>query len=190
MVKAQSFNFGLSAGLIGSQVNGDQFRGYNKLGLFGGIFVNKAIENNDIQMEFNFIQKGSRKNQNPDAGDFTTYIMRLNYIEIPVFYRYYLHKYLSIQGGLKIAYLISAKEFDSYGLITSNPGIPDFRNLDYSLFAGLDTRINDELKVLFRFSYSMRAIRPNPSNVVWYLNRGQYNEVLTLALQYQFNGKK
>jgi len=190
LTNAQSFNFGLSGGLIGSQVNGDQFRGYNKLGFMGGISVNRTIYDNDFQMEFNFIQKGSRKNQNPDAGDFTTYIMRLNYIEIPVLYKYKLHQHLSIHGGLKLAYLINSKEFDNYGLITANPGIPDFRDFDYSVFAGMDIPLKNNWSAIFRFTYSIRAIRPTPSNTVYYLNRGQYNEVLTLGLQYQFNGKK
>lgn len=182
------FKFGVSAGLTGSQVDGDNLEGFHKLGVMGGIFVNRQISDSKhhLQMEFNFIQKGSRQNEDPEAGIFTKYIMRLNYFEVPLIYTNKLYDYMWVQGGLKFGYLISAAEYDSYGELPKVAGTPEFRDMDYSIFIGLNSKLYKKIRVALRYSYSLRVIRPHQSNVSLYLNTGQRNEVITLALQYQF----
>ena len=52
IVEAQVFTGGLSAGLVGSQVAGDNFSGYNKAGIFAGGFVALSVsEKSSLQME-------------------------------------------------------------------------------------------------------------------------------------------
>jgi hypothetical protein len=81
---SQSFKGGIMAGLAGSQVDGDTYSGYNRLGFLAGAYVGHDIANKfDWQFELKYIQKGSYKRQNPDAGDLTIYKLRLNYVEVP-----------------------------------------------------------------------------------------------------------
>ncbi len=42
--KAQSFNGGIKAGMVVSQIAGDGFSGFNKVGLNGGFFVQYYVE--------------------------------------------------------------------------------------------------------------------------------------------------
>jgi len=58
---------GVQAGLVGSQVEGDNYWGYNKAGFYGGVYSNRRLNDRaSFQLEFNYIQKGSH--QNPNAG--------------------------------------------------------------------------------------------------------------------------
>ncbi len=45
-VRAQEFNAGIFGGVTASQVDGDSYGGYNKLGFTAGVFVNREIDNN------------------------------------------------------------------------------------------------------------------------------------------------
>ncbi len=186
----QSFNSGIQAGMNGSQVTGDGLAGFHKAGIFAGIFVNhKAGRAGDLQMEINFTQKGSRKNAKPDEGIYDSYLLRLNYLAIPVFYRFHLKEPLSIDLGLEAAYLINAKEKDINGWIEPDLTVPYFKDFDFSVFAGLGVNIRDNLRFVFRYSYSFVPIRPRPPGNYYYgyWDAGQYNEVLTATFQYQFN---
>lgn len=184
---SQDFNAGIQMGMTGTQVTGDQLSGFNKAGLFGGFFVNRNLGTlGDGQLEINFIQKGSRKNANPDKGDYESYLLRLNYIEVPVMYRFRIKSYLRIETGLMMAYLINSKEFDIQGQVTPDPTVASFKKYDFSAFAGINYRINDNLALSLRYSYSILAIRPKPSTALYRYNGGQYNEVVCTTLQYQF----
>lgn len=184
---SQDFNAGIQFGITATQVTGDQLSGFNKAGLFGGVYVNRPLGNiGEGQFEINFIQKGSRKNARPDKGDYESYLLRLNYVEVPVMYRFRLKNFLRIETGVMFAYLINSKEFDIQGQVTPDPTVNGFKKLDFSAFAGLNYKINDNLALSIRYSYSVLAIRPKPQTVTYRYNSGQFNEVVCTTLQYQF----
>ena len=43
LIYAQGFNAGIRAGIIGSQVDGDTYEGFNKAGITAGLFVNRKL---------------------------------------------------------------------------------------------------------------------------------------------------
>jgi len=186
-LSAQNFNAGLQLGLAASQVTGDQLSGFHKVGMFGGVFVSYPTGHlGDIQLELNYIQKGSRKNAHPDEGDYEKYLMRLNYVAMPLFYRFNIKSSLTIELGAEFAYLISSKEFDIYGEITPDPRKADFRDIDLSAFAGLGVKFHKHFRFILRYSYSVMPIRPQPDEGFFYYDAGQFNEVLITSIQYQF----
>ena len=79
------FDGGPVAGINASQVQGDDYTGFNKLGLSGGAFID--IRNPDnywgIRLEMHYAEKGSRRGGDPEVGT-TTIELRMNYIDIPV----------------------------------------------------------------------------------------------------------
>ena len=186
---AQSFNSGIQVGLNGSQVTGDQLSGFHKAGIFAGIFVNhRAGRLGNLQLEINFTQKGSRKNAQPDKGIYDSYLMRLNYVAVPVLYRFNIKEPLTIDLGFETAFLINAKEKDINGWIEPDPTVPYFKDFDFSVFAGLGVEINENWRFVFRYSYSIVPIRERPPGNYYYgyWDAGQYNEVMTATFQYQF----
>lgn len=184
---SQDFNAGIQMGITATQVTGDQLAGFNKAGMFGGFYVNRPLGSiGEGQLEINFIQKGSRKNARPDEGDYESYLLRINYVEVPVMYKFKLRTFIRIETGLMFAYLISSKEFDIQGEIVPDPSINTFKNMDFSAFAGLNYKINDHLAISLRYSYSVLAIRPKPQTITYRYDSGQFNEVVCTTLQYQF----
>ena len=72
-------------GINASQVQGDDYTGFNKLGLSGGAFIDIRNPENywGIRLEMHYAEKGSRRGGDPELGT-TTIELRMNYIDIPV----------------------------------------------------------------------------------------------------------
>ena len=97
-------------------MTGDALSGFNKAGFFGGIIVHRPMGRlGEGQLEINFIQKGSRINAKLSDGIYDSYLLRFNYVEVPVLYKFRIGKYLNIEAGSMLAYLINYKEFDENG---------------------------------------------------------------------------
>jgi hypothetical protein len=181
---AQDFNGGVLGGLSASEISGDRLEGPNKAGLYLGAFVNRYFsKRSSIQMELDYIQKGSRKN--PDSLDYSTYLLRLNYIEIPVHYKYDFHERGTLETGLGFGFLINSyEEADGYEWVSGT----EFQTLDLSFNIGLYFRLLEHLWINVRYSNSILAVRPHESGQTYKWNKGQYNEVLSFTLHYAIPG--
>ena len=185
VVNAQSFKGGLTAGLSASQFDGDTYSGYNRAGLIAGGFVGlKISEKITGQMEMKFIQKGSHKSPNPDIGDYKTYNLRLNYIEVPFVLKYKYKDKLIFESGLGFGYLYDYKEGDEYGLHSDIP----FHKFELSYHLGGYYQLLERLSVNVRYSYSLLPVRQNiPGENRFLFSRGQFNNVIGFSFYYQFN---
>ena len=79
--RSQAFFGGIAFGGVTSQVDGDHNNGFHKVGFTAGAFV--GLELTDIietQFEIKYIQKGSRS----DADDPYQFLIRLDYVELPL----------------------------------------------------------------------------------------------------------
>ena len=75
---AQRFNAGVMLGGDVSQVDGDTYEGYHKVGFLGGAYVLLQVSpHSSFQMELEYIQKGSRRNDTAVQGG-TEYMLRLD----------------------------------------------------------------------------------------------------------------
>ncbi len=107
---AQKFNGGALIGLAATQVAGDKYSGFNKAGPIAGFFVNlEASPRSTFQMEMYYIQKGSRDNANAVEEDYDSYLLRLNYIELPLLYQYHMG-WFAVQAGPSVAFSMSGYE--------------------------------------------------------------------------------
>lgn len=177
------FKAGIKAGLSTSQVAGDTYSGFNKAGLIGGGFVKtKLNENWSAQFEIMYIQKGSKHTGNPDIGDYSFYLLKLNYLEIPLLFQY-RNKKFSFEVGPGIGYLFSEKEYDTYGEIT---GLRPFNDTEISFNLGISYTIIKNLVINWRYSNSLNAIRKHGSGAAYWWNPGQQNNVLAFTLSYWF----
>ncbi|MFC2101035.1 porin family protein [Bacteroidota bacterium] len=179
--KAQDFNGGMQLGLSTSEISGDRINGPSKVGLYAGVFVNHSISNYlSLQLELNFVQKGS--NKNPDSISLDNYILRLNYLEIPLLFIINLHKHISFEAGPSFGYLIKKYEEADYQELE----IP-FKNWDVGISIGLYYVITKKWKFNIRyFNTIFFSVREHASGTTYWLNRGQYNEVLSFTFHYQF----
>ena len=93
--KQSAFNLLVVAGVSPSQVHGDMYSGFHKLGFMGGPGVETVFnEKASMSLSFLFIQKGARKNQNTEKNDLTYYYLNLNYLEAPLLVTYTQKKFL------------------------------------------------------------------------------------------------
>jgi len=178
---------GILFGAVASQVDGDELSGYYKTGLQAGInLTNRFNKKNGISIELKFIQKGSYVNHmdsiNTDNNRY--YKMRLNYVEVPFLYNFYLKKKFMFEGGFGFAYLFNAREDkDGYGF--TEP-YPDFKKFDFPTYFGVRYFVFKKLHLDFRYSYSVIPIRDHPAHQTYYFNRGQYNKLLSFAAYLTF----
>lgn len=182
--EAQIFKGGVHAGLVGSQVAGDLFSGYNKAGISAGGWVSLQFSvHSEIQMELSYIQKGSRENPNYEKDRMDSYLMRLGYVELPVLYRMIYSDKLNFETGLSMNFLMHSFE-ERNGWVLDNP----FAQTNLCFILGLSYNLNERLRANFRTNNSLFSIRKEKANGdVWRLfEHGQYSDALVLSLYYRF----
>jgi hypothetical protein len=178
----QRFQGGVSAGLNVSQVEGDGFAGYNKAGLNAGIFVNTSItEQTGIQLEIRYSEKGSNKQGTLEQPE--VYRIELKYIELPLLLLYRVSSRFKAEAGVANAYLFSYNEKDAAGEI---PVETPFSKWELAGIVGGSYILTDHVSAWTRLSYSILRIRKHDSEGVYWLNRGQYNNVITFGFHYYF----
>jgi hypothetical protein len=180
LASGQDFNGGVLGGLSTSEISGDRLQGPNKAGMYLGAYVNRYFSQRfSLQMELDYIQKGSRNN--PDSASYEKYLLRLNYIEMPFHARYDFAEKATVEGGLSLGVLIrSYEEANGYEWTSG----PEFKPIDFSLNIGLFYTLVERLRINVRYSNSIIAVRPHSSGETYRWNKGQYNEVLSFVLFY------
>ena len=159
---AQRFDGGAIVGYNASQVEGDTYKGYHKPGVVAGFYVETDIVPAIFAaFEIKYSQKGARKKVT--TKDPEKYIMRLSYIDLPVYMAFRTNDRGSILAGLSTGFLIGAKEFDNYGEFA----IEDqnaFNAIDLKPFVGFQFDFLDNLKADLRMGLSVLPIRGKPVN--------------------------
>ena len=193
--KTNAFNLLLTAGVSPSQVHGDAYNGFHKLGAVGGVGVETVFSDKfSMNMSFLFIQKGARKNPKPKDNDLEAYYLNLNYLEVPLMFVYKQKKFI-FDAGVSAAYLINYYEADQNMNYT---GQFPFQKFDYSVKIGLGYCITPKWFVNFRSSNSFITTRPNRvKQGIYYnniiartFNKGYYNNILEFTLSYRISTKK
>jgi hypothetical protein len=194
---SRTFRLHASLGLNGCQIHGDNYSGYDKIGLFAGLSVRaKLSEKASAELGFYFSQKGSRHNSNPKINDYTYYRVHLNYIDLQPIFRYQLTQKYFITGGPSVAYLISYTEENEFG---DWSGVYPFEKFEVGVNIGLGAKLNDKWTVEVRSGNSVTPIRSYgvlankvyyPNAVARFFNKGLYNNILTLLFTFQFDKKK
>lgn len=182
---AQRFEGGLLGGLNASQVDGDTHSGYHKPGIVAGAYVLTNFSRTVFTaMEIKFAQKGSRKNPNFKTGDQEKYMIRLNYIDLPVYLGVRTSERISILGGVSAGYLINSSVRDNHGPLTVQPVFNEF---DVQGMIGFRFQWNNRLSVDLRGAYSLLPVRENPGEAEIYWLDSQFNNVLSTTVLYRLD---
>ncbi len=182
---AQRFNGGILAGLNASQVEGDSLRGYNKPGILAGFYVETYVAPAVFMgMEIKYSQKGSRKKVTEK--DLETYVMRLGYIDVPVYAGFRTGEFGAVLAGVSTGFLVHSKEMDNYGEFPVEDQNA-FNSIDLQPFLGFQFDFLDNLKADLRFALSVLPIRgrQGEDGTNYYWQNNQFNNVISLAAYYQ-----
>ncbi|MCH8318736.1 MAG: PorT family protein [Bacteroidetes bacterium] len=190
-VNAQDFKGGIIAGMNTSQIRGDAYLGFNKVGFIFGGFANIDLTKQlKVQYEIIYIGKGSKKPINPDKGQYDLRLIKLNYVEIPVVLTIRhkkpektIHKNITYEAGLSYGVLISSKEMDESGETTI---IGPFHKSEFAFQLGLNYALTEKTFINFRYSRSILPITGNAVVTRRGIYGGAFNNIICLSLRYQF----
>lgn len=183
----QQFHGGIIAGIAGTQVAGDTYSGYNKGGVFAGGYVSLDVSKKSaLQMELAYFQKGSRENPREKNG-YQSYLLRLNYIELPVFYQYKAGRF-TIEAGPSAGFLLGYYEEVNEQVISDEQGYNTPARVTFQVNLGVRFAITQHFGVDFRTNNSLLNIfsqnQTGDVHRIWAY--GRYNDALVLSLYYQF----
>ena len=194
---SQSFTAGVIAGISNTEISGldvyDADNDFNRLGVVFGGFVNRSFgERISLQMELLYTTKGTYQPP-PDSNSYFSYRYRLNYIEIPILFKYKMHLLvnkeeldkLEVEAGPSYAQLISSLYTDNAGLSVSDLG---FNKSDFLINIGLTYYFTEDFLLDLCYSNSIVPIAPVDGNVgySYYSIKGHYNMAFNYTLRYIF----
>jgi hypothetical protein len=179
---AQKFSSALLLGISATQVDGDDRSGYHKPGLIAGASVQRKLtEKKALELQLYYIQKGSRHNPNPDKGDFSSLLIRFNYIEMPLLWKYTLKKF-TYELGPSFGFLLNSYIENETGTISFRG---DLNKTETTVNVGINYNLSRRFQVNWRYSYSLFPVKYFAGKKI-YDNLGYYNNVLQFTLRYNF----
>jgi len=189
MYENRTFYGGLVLGSNFSQIDGDNFAGYHKIGMnVGGLVYIKLGENVAASMEVLLSQKGSRSKivyESQPGLYVTKYGADFNYAQVPIMINYFDRRKSHFGAGLSYGQLASANEYVSTSPnMALNTNEFQFKKMDLNFLMGCDIHMWKGLFFNARFEYSLLSIRGDVSKI--YAKRSQYNNTWTFRLMYLF----
>lgn len=190
------FYGGISFGSTFSQLDGDNFAGFRKIGLTGGAIVYAELAPKfATSLEFLYTQKGgkSKKNVNQQAIDVMVhdYSVNLDYVEIPVLFNYFDKRKSHFGLGASYSQLISQRE-----RARTSPQIPEeeyseekfpFKKFDINAIASVNLNLYKGFFLNIRYQYSLLSIRDKfHPDLAREDAKGQYNNFWAFRVMYIF----
>ena len=184
---AQQFHGGVMAGLVGSQVAGDTWSGYKKAGIFAGGYVNLDIGTvSALQLELTYFQKGSRENPTEKNG-YQSYLLRLNYIEMPILYQYKTGRF-TIEAGPSAGFLMGYYESVNQEVISDQQYYVKPARVTLQINLGFQFALTPKIGVDFRTNNSLLNIysQKQSGDFRRFFDQGRYNDSLVISMFYKF----
>ena len=188
--QAQSFDGGLIAGAITSQINGDGYAGYHQIGWTAGFFGRIPTKGpSSWQMELKYSLFGAHSSAEEVNYGLNPMSIRLHYVELPLMYRYNFSKlningkpldFITLEIGVSGDFLIRGKQ--------SANNEDFFDNSSWLFFSmtgnvGLQFDLSDHLGINIRSMNSITPCRLHPEAPLFSFNHC-YNIVLQGTVVY------
>ncbi len=181
------------AGILGfnlSQVDGDEVYGFRKFGLnVGAAAIIPISDRWSVSLETLYSEKGSyRKSQFAPPKD-GSYLLKLNYAEVPVLLHYEDRETMTFGLGASWGRLVKMEEYEHLHKIPWQTLAGPYDTDDFNFLVDVRFRIYKRLWGNARYAYSFVRIRDREfmdyTGQTWM--REQYNNVITVRLIYIFN---
>jgi hypothetical protein len=185
------FYGGIVAGANFTQIDGDRYAGYHKVGLnFGGILYAELAPQLAVSMELLYAQKGSRSHTvtnstqgNPIA--IFSYKANLDYVEIPLQLNYFDRRKSHFGAGFSYSHLINSKETANTSIGTIDLDDHPYRKFDVNFLLSGSLHLYKGLFLNARFGYSVLSIRKTAHPQLSRADE-QHNNLWTVRFMYLF----
>lgn len=189
---AQNIHMTARAGMNFAMISGVGTQIFNHFGAVGGLQFNWQFSKKfSFDPELNYMMKGGRRNPNPDAGDYYSYSIDLDYIEVPTLINWHFHKRdrFTLEFGPTFGFLVRNATYENDLYVQNGP---KFNVFDLGLALGFNAHFGKGWGANIRFSNSIMPIQPfsAPPQPVGNVVIGQLNSVLSICVMYSFGFKK
>jgi hypothetical protein len=166
-----------------SQIDGDQYAGFNKVGFDGGAGVLVRFHKYlSASMELNYTQWGARYSFSDKPFLYNT---NLNYAQIPVSLNVHDKEIVMVGVGISPQFLVGYKEIDEAGVNITDTVHPQPKKFDLDVFVQGHIIIKKQFCIGVKYSYSMMPFRGLEYRYIGDTKiHGEYNNVITLRLMY------
>jgi hypothetical protein len=191
----RTFFGGLALGTNFTQVDGDNFAGYHKVGINTGVVVyTKLVDQLHLSMELLYAQKGSRAGQsqvpkiaNDQSTLITDYKIQLNYAEIPILLNYFDRRKSNFGAGFSYAQLVNSKEIYTDGQgnkFESDAKLFPFKKMDINFILNGNAHLYKGFFLNLRYQYSLLSVRDTYNYITG--RPSQFNNTWCTRLLYIF----
>lgn len=205
--------YAINLGGVVSQMSGDNYQGFKKFGVVGGVdvlFRLKSLSAPKLEMEKNeageqtvsvekkgskksgyyfsagveYFQKGAQDRRNEEEGDFNWYILKADYIQAP--FRFWIpYRGVYFIPGIDFSYNINWDQ--------SNNGIPagelaNQRLIEMGLSASVNFEVNQYLQLQAMFFHSLTPVTSSSVDLTNWFRQGGMHSGLSLRA-YVFLGR-
>jgi hypothetical protein len=132
------------------------------------------------------MQKGSRNIDSLAIEGQIKYVMRLNYVDLPVYLGIRTSDKISLLLGVSPGYLLSGTEYNDYGKFPEQDQNA-FNDFDFQGWLGFRFQITKRLYADLRGSYSLMPIRKQKGEALWYWKSNQFNNMLSTTILYRLD---
>jgi len=191
---AQDFTYGAKAGLNVANIVDKDKDNYAKAGFHIGAFVEVPLsEKLSVQPELIFSTQGS-KSEGSTVLQEAKMKDKLNYINIPVMFKYPVAEGFNLQAGPQLGILTSAKLKKDITPTTTGAGLglpeeskiedskDNYKSIDFALNLGVGYEFGDGLLVDARYSVGLSNIYENKGGG----NTKANNSVFQISLGFKF----
>ena len=180
---AQQVNAALFGGINISQVQGDIYTGFNKLGFNVGLSVNRLIDRQFYwQAEIKYSTRGVY--EGPKDNNQSLYKSSYHILEFPLSVNYLFDERIKVELGTSPEVLLTTFFWDENGLMDRST-YPDNRRIGLSVFAGIGYWFTERMMAGIRYTNSAVPFRdPEEWNNSQY--RGYFHNAISVSLAYRF----
>lgn len=188
----KKFFGGLAAGMNISQVDGDTYSGFHRVGLnAGGIVYWRMHPAAGLSLEFLYSQKGARGVRSASdynlGAYFEKYNIRLKYVEAPlVFYFFPKDRYHVGLGASFNALLSSSESLERLGPVYFEQEAFPFEPYYVDLLASVTYMLWEGLFVNARYQYGITPVRRFGNTPADFGGGNQFNNMVSFRLGYIF----
>jgi len=189
----EPLRMGVRAGMNFAQISGVGMQGFNKFGVLAGVGLHWRFKPQwSFDPEITYSMKGARKNPNVEAGDYNSYTIEADYIEVPALFGWHMDKKdrFTLDFGLTLGVLVRERVEQNGAQLTEGRG---FNRFELGAALGFSYHLTRNWAFQFRLQNSIIPIKPYASGQtvimpLWGIIRiGEVHSVLSITVQYNFS---
>lgn len=176
--QAQDLTFGPKVGYNNAKLEGSSFRDFHESnsinGMHIGVFAEIRFNKLAIQPEVYYSTIGGKWQAGFEDGNLD-HNFNLDYVNVPLMFKYYLTNGIAIEAGPQAGFLMDG----NHKFSDLDPDSPKFNEFDFSVNLGLSVNLPLNLMVSARYNAGLTNVVDHP-DVDW------KNRVLQLSVGYRF----